>query len=352
MKKYIPLVIIIVVLGGALGWYIWRQAHAVAPENAYAVKDEQKITKIILVDTQKNKIELNKVNGVWIVNGKFPARGELIQSLLQVITRVTILCPVARAAHDNIIREMIERNIKVDIYTGGNDPVKTYYVGGPSPDGEGTYMLMEKNGQLAERPDITYIPGVRGYLAPRYSTDEENWRGRVLFNYTEAQIKRVEVEYPDDEQSSFIINRVANDSFTVQPVDEKYRIKEPYLQKYIHQYLDFYSSISFEAFDTKYPRRDSTMRTTPFCIITITPTNDSVNEVKLFHMPITRKSHMQYDEKGNPLKFDIEHFHASINGGKDWVITQYYVLGKILRSYRDFYFKPQETNYTESGIKH
>ena len=49
---------------------------------------------------------------------------------------------------------------------------------------------------------------------------------------------------------------------------------------------------------------------------------------------------MQFDEKGNDMTYDIDHYYASIHDEKDFAIVQYYVFGKLLRNYKDFYFKP------------
>jgi len=309
-------------------------------EGDFAVNDKTEISKIILTDVENKKVELARQGGVWFVNGKYPAREELVASLFDAITRVTSLCPVPTAAHDNVIRELLTRHVRTQIFDAKNNLLKSYWVGGPTVDGQNTYMLLEINGEPASRPHMTYIPGFKGYLTPRFNTDEENWRSRVLFNYTRQDINTLRIEYPDDEKKSFIINRVAEDSFEVGPVDKKFEVKETYQQKYIRQYLDFYSSIYIEAYDNSYSLKDSMMQTVPFATITVTEKDNSVNKVNLFRMPLNKRSKAQFDENGNEITYDIDHFHASIHDGKDWAIAQYYVLGKLLRNYKDFYFRP------------
>lgn len=328
---------------GATTWLILSKTsgNSELKEKAFAVDNASDISKVVLLDLDKNRIELTKANGVWIVNGKYPAREELIQSLFDVLTRVTIRSPLPKAAHDNVIRDMMGSNVKVDIYTGGKDkPVRTYYVGGPTTDKEGTYMLLEIDGKPVANPSITYLPGFKGYLSYRYNTDEENWRTKVLFGYKVGDIKSLSIEYPTKEEKSFTIRRLAIDSFELLPKDEKNKMNEGYQQKYIRQYLGFYSSISIESFDNSFSKKDSTIRTTPYCVISVTSNDNSMNKVKLFYMPISERSKQQYDEKGNEMTYDIDHFHAAINNDKDFAIAQYYVFGKLLRSYNDFFFRP------------
>src|ERR1019366_4157746 len=167
MKKYLPYFIIITLLGAVALWFVLHKSSGTLDkeEGSFAVENKNDIQKIVLVDTDKNKLELTKTGSLWLVNGRFPAREEMLQSLLEAVTRVTSLCPVPKAAHDNVIREMLAKNVKVEVYTGKDDkPAKTYYVGGPTVQNDGTYMLLENDGKMAARPHITYIPGLHGYL--------------------------------------------------------------------------------------------------------------------------------------------------------------------------------------------
>jgi hypothetical protein len=347
MKKFRPLIIIIILLGSASFWFIVNRTHGTfdKEEDAFAVPNKKDITKVILVDTDKKRVELSKVNGVWMANGKYVAREELIISLFDVLARIKTLCPVPRAGHDYVMRSLFEKNIKVEVYTGEDKAAQVYYVGGPTPEGTGTYMLREIDGKADARPYITYLPGLQGYLTPRYQTDEEVWRTRTLFKYEPEEIKSLSIEYPGDESKSFVLERVAKDSFSLSPLmSEKSRINQNYQQKYIRQYLQFYSSISIETFDNKNSHKDSIVHTTtPYCIFTITSTDNKVNKARLFYQTVNRRSKMPFDKDGKPMTYDVDHYYASINNDQDFTVVQYYVFGKLLRSYQDFFFKPGST---------
>lgn len=342
MKKYLPLLLVIILLSGAAVWFVKNQSKGTIneAEGDFAVKDATSIAKIILTDTEGKKVELTKPSGIWMVNGKYPAREDLIKQLFDAITRVTSLCPVPTAAHDNVIREMLERHTRTEIFDADGKLLKSYWVGGASTDGQNTYMLLEIDGKPASRPHMTYVPGLKGYLTFRYSPDEENWRTKVVFNYVPGDIKALSVEYPNNEANSFTLTEVAPDSFSLSPANEKLRITEPYQQKFIKQYLSFYSSIYIEAFDNSYSGKDSLLKTTPFCTITVTERDNSVNKVRMFYMPLSQRSKSQFDEKGNDRTMDVDHFYATIHDEKDFTIVQYYVFGKLLRNYKDFFFKP------------
>lgn len=342
MKKYLPYIIIIGLLVlAAVGFGVAKMFGGSGKEEAsFAVENKKDISHIVLTGSDHKVIDLQKSNAGWILNGKYPASEPLVQNLLQTVGGILTRCPVPAAAHDNVIREMLDKNVKVDVYTGlEKKPVITYYVGGPTVNNDGTYMLREVDGKMAQRVFITYMPGVPGYLTPIYNTDEETWRSRLVFNYSPGDIKSISVEYPYDEKKSFTIQRVAGDSLVLAPMDEKFRIAETYQQGYLKQYTGFFSNISLEAFDNTFSKKDSTLQTTPLCIFTITSSSNAVNKVNIYHMPVTERSKAQFDEKGNDMLYDSDHYHAGINGNKDLAIVQYYVFGKLMRSYADFYYK-------------
>ena len=326
-----------------MGWFIWHKTKGIGSldEKALAIENPGDISKVVLTCTDKTQIELAKPDSVWMVNGKYPARAELVpKNLFDVLTKIRVLCPVAYAAHDNVIRQMMVYNVKVEVYTGnGKEAAKTYYIGGPTPNQQGTYTMYEEDGRMADRPYITYIPRYRGYLTPNFNTDLETWRSKVLFDYNTDDIKAISVEYPADEKNSFTITRIAGDSFDLKPVDDKFLKTDGYQQKYIRQYVSFFSPVSIEAFDNSYKLKDSMMQTVPLCIMQVTGKNDQVNKVRLFHMPLSQRTKTQFDSKGQLMTYDIDHFHAAIHDDKDFAIVQYYTFGKLMRNYIDFFYK-------------
>jgi Domain of unknown function (DUF4340) len=347
MKKYIPYLLIILLLGAATAWFVWHKTSGIGSldEKSLAIDDVKDITKVVLTCSDKRQIELTKPGNAWMVNGKFAARTELTQNILTILNKIRILCPVAYAAHDNVIKQMMNYNVKVEVYTGkSQSPAKTYYIGGPTPDQQGTYILYEENGKIAERPYIAYIPGYRGYLTPNFNTDLETWRSKLLFDYNTDDIKAISIEYPGQEQNSFSITRVTGDSFDLKPLDSKFLKPEAYQQKYIRQFVSFFSPVSVESYDNNYSKKDSMMQTVPLCIIQVTDKNNAVNKVRLFHMPLSQRSKTQFDEKAELMTYDVDRFHAAINDDKDFAIVQYYTFGKLMRNYPDFFFKKPVKN--------
>lgn len=342
MKKYGIYILIIALLAGAGGWFgynKWQQRQEMR-EGEFAYAKGEEITKIVLTDTKGGKLELTKHGEKWRVNEKYDVRTDQLQSIMEAVTRMESLSPVPNKAHNNVLKELMAESTKVQVYVNEEDrPERTYLVGGPTLDSKQTYMLNMPDGQPAKRPHMVFLPGFRGYLTARFVADVEQWRSKTVFGINRGEIKEVKVDYSAQPEKSFGIKKVAPDSFLLAPLDEEFRINEPNKQQYVQQYLDFYQNISLETFDNTYSKRDSIKTTVPFCTVTLTNIKNEVREAKLYYMPINKRSKLQFDDKGNDLTYDLERYYAWIDG-KDFAIVQYYVFGNILRSYKEFYFKP------------
>lgn len=342
MKRYTLYIVILLFLAAAGGAY-WVKNFYKSPEELeadFAVKEASSIHSILLQDNKGKSLKLEIAEGKWLVNNKHEAREDMMQSLMESITRVSSLTPVPNSAHDNVVRDIMNEHIKVQLYNKDHKLLKSYWVGDASLDNRGTYLLMEVDGKPVSRPHIGYIPGHQGYITPRFNTDEEVWRSRIVFREPEPDIAEVSVVYSANPEKSFRIQRLPNDSLQVNAIDDQYTLNESYSQNHVKQYMDFYSSVYMEAFDNNYSKKDSLLQTVPYCTISLKTKDGRINEVKLFRMPYNKRSKTQYDLKGKEIDYDIDRFYASVNNGKDFVIVQYFVFGKLLREYRQFFYKP------------
>ena len=341
MKKFLPYILILLVLGGALGYFLYTNAPSTLEKREcdFAVKDLRPVSKVLLTDEKGRKIELKKSDkDVWMVNGAYEANDEALNLLFSAMQRMTVRGSVPLNGVENVLRELLKKHARIEIYTSGDKPEKVYYVGGPTLDDKGTYMIMEIEGKMANRPYITYIQGLDAYLTSRYNADSLYWKTRWVYRNTSANIKSVAVEYKDEPANSFYINKNSAGLFEIENYKHEKEVQPK--QTYIEQYLDFYGQVSVEAFKNSFAGKDSILKTEPFCVVTVVDNDGDAHQSVLYHTPITDDSRVLADEEGRPLKFDIEHFYALYNNGKDFAMVQYYVWNKVLRRYEDFYRKP------------
>lgn len=341
MKKLLPYIIILAVLAAGVGFFLYQYSPSTLAkkESEFAVRDIESISKINITDIKGRKVTLTHEGRRWVVNGKYDINEESQGLLFTAIQKMETQYPVPVNAQPVVSKDMNKERYKCEIYTGGDKPYKVYYVGGPTADATGTYIIMEIDGRVATRPFVVHIPGMDSYLTSRFYTDEDYWRTKWVFRDNDMTVQSVSVTYNQELQKSFTITRVEKDSFIIASGEGIVEVKQP-KQRFIHQYLEFFEGLSLEAFENKNVAKDSILRGEPFCTISMKRVDKTQTKVELFHIPINEMSRVQFDDQGRKLLYDVEHYYLGMNDRKDMGLVQYYVWGKALRSYGEFFPKP------------
>jgi hypothetical protein len=340
MKKFLPYLVIFLCLIGGVSYFLYEYSPSTLEkkESDFAVPDMSAVTRIKLSDTKGNMVDLTKKDNKWIVNGKYEINEATRDILFTTMQKLETNYRSPENAEKYVLKDMGTSHTKCEIYTNGDEPSKIYYVGGPTADGKGTYMIMERNSRMAGHSYVTHVPGVDAYLTGRYYALEERWRSIWIFRESSESVQSVKVNYVREKQKSFEITRVAKDSFII--ANSEGQVLEQPKQKFIHQYLDFYDGLSLESFENTDPAKDTILPMEPFCIIHMKRINKPEQEVILYYIPVNDRTHVQFDEQGNKLLYDPEHYLALFKDKKDFVLIQFYTWGKVLRNYQDFFIKP------------
>lgn len=343
MKKYWPYILILLALGAAVGYFVYAYSPAALAkkESAFGVKDTDKIERIKLTNEKGESLTLSRQGKKWRLNDKYEANEVAVSNLLNTVHLLEAAYIAPTNAQPIVLKDLSKQRTKCEIYAAGEDkPFKAYYVGGPTADGTGTYMIMELDGKMAANAYVTHINGQKAYLTAVYAPIEERWRTRWVYQDNAATIESLKVEYHRERQKSFTINKVAKDSFVIANSESK--VEEQPRQKFIQQYLDFYEGLSIEAYENNNVQKDTILMDQPFCTITLRRADKTETQSILYYAPINRKTMVKFDDNGRPLQYDIEHYYAQLNDKKDLVLIQYYVWGKVLRSYDEFFRRPAQ----------
>jgi len=299
-------------------------------DNDFAVQDTAAVTKIFMADKNNRTATLTRVKGGhWMINGKYDVRSDAMNTLLYTIKMVSVKDIIDTNGIRNVLHALSSGGIKVEIYQG-DKRVKVYYVGGPSADQTGTFMLLanSNSGENFKTPYIVYIPGFEGYLTTRYFLHEEDWRDRTVWHYFPYQLRAVMVSYPQSD-SGFEINILGRNRFSLdhsngQPISVFDTIS-------VKQYLTYFQSVSWNVtVETK--SEDSILHSVPIAIISVKDTLGKTSEVRLFSKKAKSDA---VDKNGKKYEHDPDQMFALING-KDFVMVQYYVFGKMLQNFTYF----------------
>lgn len=331
----------VVVLAGLAIW-LWasRSASTFArKERDFAVSDTASITRIFLADKRNHQVVLERQPaGFWKVNNQHRVSKPIIDMFLHTLAAIEVKEPVPVAQQPKIISLLGANAKKVEIYQmlprirlfgkafGYREKLsKTYYVGDATPDLTGTYMIMEG----AHTPFIVDMPGLRGFVAPRYSVIESDWRDHTIFNYRLKDIREVSLEIPEFPQESFkVINKGERGLDLIQLSTGQPVLRFDTLR--LLAFMNSFNNIKFESLlnNIQSLNTDSIRRQTPFHILTVTLADGNQIRVKTFH----KKAETEfYGDDGKLIPWDPDRMYAEINEGKDFVLVQFFTFDKITR---------------------
>jgi len=341
MKKnsIITIIILLVLAVAAIFVYKNKGKSSTIDKEAsdFGLKDTASVDKIFMADKEGKTVLLERKPEGWVVNGKFPARPDAIETLLYTIRMVEVKSPVSKAGRETAIKFMAGKSVKVEVYAKGKK-VKQYYVGHPTQDHTGTYMLMSdpETGENFKDPFITHIPGFNGYLSTRYFVEEADWRGRLMINYRPPQIKQIRLELHEMPDSSFVIDLFSMQRFGLKNGKGQ---QLQFAEDKLKQYIAYFQNVNCEyVLEKKEHLVDSLSKSgIPFATLTVTDRDNKQGVTQFYHKyPVASKN----EQYGVDYKYDPDRLFVRYNGGKDYGVAQYYVFGKMLQTYK--YFIPEK----------
>ena len=281
------------------------------------------------------EVLLNKTANGWTVNGKYAVMKGTIETLLKTLDRMVVSYPVPKEQLTPAIEDLSVNGVKTMVYNGNGELIRSFYVGSPTNDHLGTYMILENDGKMADQPFVVELKGFEGFLTTRFFVEEEKWRDRKILDLTKEEINTVTVNYPAAPDHSYHIFVYDKDSITVAFPSEPDNHSRPINKERVIQYLEFFTEVYAEAFANDDLRKDSILATEPFCTIRVAPHVGNTTSIELFYMPMGQRSKKQFDSEGNPMTHDVDRFYASVNG-LDFMVVQDYTFRKLMVSHLDF----------------
>jgi len=312
-NKLIYLLLLVLVVFAAYYYFTNKKSTLEDKEGTlsnFAIEDTASIDKIFMVDAKGNQVTLSKIDSKWKVNDKFDARPDNVRLLMKTFFRIAVKMPVPKSAFDVVVKNIATGATKVEIYQGEKKPSKTYYVGGPTLNHQGTYMLLEEDGVKSTWPYITHIPGFFGYLSTRFFTNAQQWRDAVVFKYQPQEIKKIKMEFFNTPEESFIIE---NDKGVVKLLDaQSNELIQGYNEQQLQNYMERYQKIYYEMIDEEstQEKKDSILSTQPHIGISVYDVNGDSNVIKLYHVPNFKG---MLDLEGNESTHDLDRMYGYLN---------------------------------------
>ena len=331
-------IISIVLLLGVLATYFLLKRDTSSTlsseETNFAVSENTNIDKIFMRSRYQNTSALltKTKDGIWRINDKYDADGAKVDILLTAIRQLSVKFPVSENAWDMVIKNLSTTGTKVEVHSG-NNIIKTYYVGGPTPDHQGTYVWMDG----AKRPYVVHIEGFSGYLTPRFFVNERDWRSKMIYTYQSEDIEYVKVDWVEDPQQSFVIRNQKNS-----PILESEAIKSANSlnENKIRSFLNYFERLAYEGFPIDLNAKDIDSiynKTQPFFVLTVKAKGKDEQTLKFHRKGLKRDSYQQLDIEGVKMPYEIDAYYAFLNNNTGELLqVQDFVFGKVMKKAEDF----------------
>ncbi|MHC1775177.1 MAG: DUF4340 domain-containing protein [Lentimicrobium sp.] len=317
-----------------------RSDKTLKPEiSEFSVTDTASVSRIFMADKSDSKVLLERnTDGKWVLNGKYDAHVENLNTFLQTIGNLKVREPVARVAHNNILKLLSTKSVKVEIYQNSHririgryrffpyeKLAKTYYIGDATMDNVGTYALMEG----ADIPVVLYMPGLRGYVATRFSTLESDWRVHTVFNKKLPDMKEIRVEFIERPEESFRVVNNNNQNLSLFSLTDNREIQH-FDTLQLMSFVNAFKNIRYELLlnDMEPVKKDSIMGSLPLHRIAVELKDGTRQTAKTFGRKLPVPEIDVFD--GSTVTHDRDRMYALINNDQDFVMVQYFVFDKIL----------------------
>ncbi|MBL7942687.1 MAG: hypothetical protein JNM00_07965 [Flavobacteriales bacterium] len=333
MKRNLILLAILLVLA-TVTWYFYRKNSTGTltgqPLTDFAITDTSSITKIFITDHLGRAVTLERRANepLWSLNGNDKAKKEPVELLLKTFSRMRARSSVMQSARDNVIKLISSAGKKVEVYQGGDQPSKIYYVGNATPEHTGTYMVLEIPGiGRSPEPFIVVMDGFTGFLSTRFHADVEEWRYTGIFEYPRLEFKEVNVTFHQQPDQSYRINYGGGNDLKLLPASGS--ALNAFDTLAVKDYLLLYKKVHFETYNSHLSafEEDSLLKTTPFVSIALT---DNAGENKVIDLYLKKAVKAAYDEQGKYIPEDLEYFYGVLPG-REVVLCQRFVFDPLIQ---------------------
>lgn len=298
----------------------------------FAIEDTASIDKLILTDTEGNKgVTLIRNGSQWAQEDGECVQQHLVHTMLETIKYIKVKSPVPKTGLETVNKNLTTHHRKVEIYVKGK-LAKTWYVGQPTQDQYGTYMLLKdpEKGKSPE-PFIMYQPNMYGNLEVRFITNPLEFGCTGVFNIDPSNVASIDVKRPDSSQFNFTLNLEGDNLFSMSRNGEEI---PQFDTSNARIFTVAFKKIHFEQHNyllNEYSV-DSIKKMTPWFVWTVTDKKGNVTTASGYRK---RMIYEKYDFENKLIEYDRDRLWIITNDG-ELVVGQFHVFDKILQDIRTF----------------
>ena len=298
-------------------------------KNQSTNRDIQRVS-LVTLETKEEKVELQKEETIWKVNGENEVRTDAIRMLLETLSRISIKSTVSESLFQNDWKEDSASVIRIKIKENPGG-LKSYLVYPVNSNPYGNYFKKREGGTAY----IVNIPGYSGDVGSLFITHEKYWLPHLVYTYQPSEIREVKmIVFSNDEQSFKILqDSLGSIRFLSYPAEKPVESMDTLK---VLRYLSYFINLRFErwAFDLDSVNRNDILSSQPLHELSVT--DKFGKTVHLTTYPIIRKT------GDNEADIDLNRIYARMNNESDLVVIKYVDIDPILKVRSYFIEKPEE----------
>ena len=331
MKKSVVYIVLLVLLVAVAAYlYVKDQQGTLDSEyTRFGLGKDQQVDSVLL-SSNGNRIKLHRRGGKWYVNEQIYARKKAVQQFFNLLEDIRIEAPAAADKREILVEEIRKHRVSVKIYQ--NDRLIRDYLVEQSPSRKHHNYMMVRN---SSHPYLMSLPGYQGDLADLYRVDVSYWRDRTLFDYSGLDIKAVEVIYPEDTASSFLLT-YQEDEFLLKDLARN-QWADRFSSNKAARYFSYFGNVRFHSIimDDSH-LRDSLAQSQPFCTIHITDVKGNPRKLSTYRKPATTRE----DAFGQHPPYDLNFLYGRFEQSEEILLINYTEIDPLLKEIN--YFRENE----------
>lgn len=296
-------------------------------DRAFAVENRDDIYKVLLDRPRYPEMVFTREGERWKINGNLYLHDDMIGNLLTVLTKIKMEYIPGKAHTQNIYKDLEENGITIKIWDKDDQLLKSYQVGTEVANGNGVPYLMEGEKQ----PYIMYIPGFEGSVRTRLTYNLNELRSKDLFRENPDKLSSIEVIYPRDTKSSYVVNRSNSGQYSIRRPGEASTDAKTNQKTATHYYSRFKKKVA-EYNDAENRHKEEITAQPVFAHI---KTVDETGEEK------TYKLYSYADLTTDIITVSPKEIHPDnkffvVTNTGEFLLVQYRVIKDILQTYNYF----------------
>lgn len=215
MKKYAFYIAIIAILLTITLVLVFndKPGTITGSEKNFAISDTASVSKIKYIYAGE-VLELTRQKNMWVVNGKYQAKIQLVNVTLKFLQQFNVISSVPKESIPTAIEALNEKSVQVTIEDSGK-PLVQYRFCEIDTAPSKAYIIMEGS----SKPYIANITGFDLPLLTIFNVNERMWRDRRIFTTPVEDMMMVGTAYPKNPDNSFAISFI-NDSIQLKQGDK------------------------------------------------------------------------------------------------------------------------------------